>query len=77
MVLTARALEKAKRLKTRSNLAVLDQFSDKDRISGYAKESLATLIQNELIAGSGNKLNPLQDTTRAESAVFLYRIYNQ
>lgn len=77
MVLAARALEKVKKLETSVNSGVLDQYSDKDRIAGYASECLAALIQNELIAGSGNKLNPRGDTTRAEAAVFLYRIYNQ
>jgi hypothetical protein len=30
-----------------------------------------------LIVGSDDKLNPLGNTTRAEAAVFLYRIYDK
>ncbi|MBR0599868.1 immunoglobulin-like domain-containing protein [Sinanaerobacter chloroacetimidivorans] len=77
MVLTARALEKAGKLDQGSDTGILDQFSDKGGISEYAAESLAALIKSGLITGSGNKLNPRGDTTRAEAAVFLYRIYNQ
>ncbi len=75
MVLTARVLEKYKGLKVAGDSAVLDKFSDKRDIAGYAVDSLATLVKEGLISGSGDKLNPRAQTTRAESAVFLYRIY--
>lgn len=75
MVLTARVLEKYKGLKVAGDFAVLDKFSDKRDIAGYAVDSLATLVKEGLISGSGDKLNPRAQTTRAESAVFLYRIY--
>ncbi|WP_139993568.1 S-layer homology domain-containing protein, partial [Paenibacillus paridis] len=77
MVLTARALEKAKQLKASGDLAILASFNDKGDIAEYAKASLAALVEEGLISGSGNKLNPQAPTTRAEAAVFLYRIYNQ
>lgn len=77
MVLTARALEKYKDLKASKDVNVLDKFGDKGDIAGYAAESLATLVKEGLIAGSGDKLNPRAQTTRAEAAVFLYRIYNR
>ncbi|MEW6274439.1 MAG: S-layer homology domain-containing protein [Bacillota bacterium] len=77
MALTARALEKFKGLKATGDSAVLDKFSDKGDIAGYAANSLATLVKEGLIAGSGDKLNPRAQTTRAEAAAFLYRIYNK
>ncbi|BBI35882.1 S-layer homology domain-containing protein [Cohnella abietis] len=77
MVLTARALEKAKQLKASGDPAILASFSDKGDIAVYAKASLALLAKEGLISGSGNKLNPQAPTTRAEAAIFLYRIYNQ
>ncbi|MCG9967459.1 S-layer homology domain-containing protein [Pelotomaculum terephthalicicum JT] len=77
MVLTARALEKYKGLKAAGDTAVLDKFSDKGDIAEYAIGSAATLVKEGLIAGSGDKLNPQAPTTRAEAAVFLYRIYNK
>lgn len=77
MVLTARALEKFKGLKSAGDTSVLNKFSDQGDIAGYAAASLATLVKEGLIAGSGDKLNPRGQTTRAEAAVFLYRIYNK
>jgi uncharacterized repeat protein (TIGR02543 family) len=77
MVLTARALEKYKGLKVAGGSAVLDKFSDKGDIAGYAVNSLSTLVKEGLIAGFGDRLNPRTNTTRAEAAVFLYRIYNK
>lgn len=44
---------------------------------GMAEESLATLVKESLIIGSNNMLFPKDNTTRAEAAVFLYRIFNQ
>ncbi|QJD84994.1 S-layer homology domain-containing protein [Cohnella herbarum] len=77
MVLTARALEKAKQLKASGDPAILASFSDKGDIAAYAEESLAVLAKEGLVTGSGDKLNPRAPTTRAEAAVFLYRIYNR
>jgi hypothetical protein len=54
----------------------LDQYSDKDTVAGYARESVANLIKDGFISGSNGKINPLSNTTRAEAAVFLYNIYN-
>ena len=76
IVMTARALEKFKGLQVTTDLTGLNQFGDKGDIAGYAMESLATLVKEELIAGSGGRLNPSSQTNRAEAAVFLYRIYD-
>ena len=56
---------------------LLDKFSDKGDIAEYALDSLAALIKENLIVGSNNKLNPRANATRAEAAVFLYRIYSR
>jgi len=77
MVLTARALEKYKGLKVTDDPAVLEKYSDKGDVADYAAGSLATLVKKGLIAGSGDRLNPRANATRAEAAVFLYRIYNK
>ncbi len=77
MALTVRALEEFKKLEIAESSTMLDKFSDKAEIAGYAMESLATLVREGLIAGSGEKMNPRAKTTRAEAAVFLYRIYNK
>ncbi|MDD3168115.1 MAG: S-layer homology domain-containing protein [Eubacteriales bacterium] len=54
----------------------LEQYADKDMISGYARESVSGVIKSGLITGSNGKINPLSNTTRAEAAVFLYNIYH-
>lgn len=77
MALTARALEKFKGLETSTDNTVLDRFDDKGDIADYALSSMAALVKAGLIAGYGNSLNPLSNTTRAEAAVFLYNIYNR
>lgn len=83
MVLTTRALQKFRGLVLSGhNDALVDQvgldkFTDTTDIAGYALESMETLVKEGLIKGTGDKLNPRDHTTRAEAAVFLYRIYNQ
>ncbi|SFE68867.1 S-layer homology domain-containing protein [Paenibacillus algorifonticola] len=77
MVLTARTLEKFKGIGAAQNLTVLESYSDKEDIAAYAESSLMLLVEEGLISGSGDKLNPRALTTRAEAAVFLHRIYSQ
>lgn len=77
MVLTARALEKYRGMIAAQDNSVLDNFSDRGVISDYATGCVASLVEEGLITGSGDKLNPNSETSRAEAAVFLYRIYNK
>ncbi len=76
MTLTARALEKARGFAAGGDPAALAGFADRDEVAPYALPGLAALVRDGLIRGDGNRLNPLARTTRAEAAVFLYRIYN-
>lgn len=77
MVLAARAMKKSKELKTTSDTNLLNEFSDRGDVDGYAVESLSTLVKEGLANGAGNKLNPGELANRAEAAVFLYNIYNK
>ena len=77
MVLTARALKVLKKLKEQGAASDLEKFADKPLISAYAVDSVAAVVNEGLIVGSGNNLNPLGNTTRAEAAVFIYRIYSK
>lgn len=77
MVLTVRALEKAGKLQCSGVNELPDKFSDKGEIAGYAVDSVSALVKEGLIVGSDNRLNPRANTTRAEAAVFLYRIFNR
>ena len=55
----------------------LEKFSDKSKVASYAVNSVAAMVKEGLIEGSGNKVNPAGNTTKAEAAVFLYRLYNK
>jgi len=76
MVLTERVLRMLNRLKAKASASELVTFADKALVADYAAGSIAVLVKEGLIVGNGGKVNPLGNTTRAEAAVFLYRIYN-
>ena len=77
MTLTERAMRMLNKLQTQGSAEDLEQFSDRGLVASYAVDSVASVVKEGLIIGSGDKINPLGNTTRAESAVFLYRIYNR
>lgn len=51
-------------------------FADKEQISSYAMDAVGYLYQNNLISGMGdNTFAPLNNTTRAEAASIIYRVF--
>lgn len=77
MVLTERALKLEKKLNQQGTAADLEKFSDKSEVASYAVNSVAAMMKEGLIEGGDTKVNPTGNTTRAEAAVFLYRLYNR
>lgn len=78
MVLIERALRISGKLgDKKADLTYLDQFEDKDQISDYAREAVALMVEMGLIKGDGKNINPKGNTTRAEAAVVLYRIFTE
>ena len=77
LVLTERALRSSKKISKEGTLSDLEQFIDRAQLAEYAVNSIAALVLEGLIEGSNGKLNLSSDSTRAEAAVFLYRIYNR
>lgn len=77
MTLTARALNVLDILELDGNTSELNKFKDAPELAAYAVEGTAALVREGLILGSGNLLNPKDNTTRAEVAVLMYRIYNK
>lgn len=73
-VLACRMMEQQGIIRGEANLDVLDQFSDRAEIADYAQNDLAVLISLGLIKGSDGKINPRGNATRAETAVFIYRL---
>lgn len=74
-VLTARALTANGYLLEASDSDVIKGYKDKDKIKDYALEAMRKLVQAKLLVGSGERLRPMDETNRAEAAVFLYRLY--
>lgn len=70
-----RIMQMQKLLKAEANPGVLSPFADGANIADYAKAPLAALVSMDLVKGSENRIRPLDNTTRAETAVFIYRLY--
>jgi len=77
MTLTARAMLIANKLKMDGTASDIKNYADTSKISSYAVDSIATLVKNGIITGDGKNIEPLRNTTRAEVAVILYRIYKK
>jgi len=70
------AVVKAKGLESQEpNYAVLDKFSDKDKISEGVKKYVAIAVENEIMNGNANgTFNPLGSLTRAEITALMYNV---
>lgn len=76
--LAVRALKFDKKLSELSlEPEILNRYQDRNLINPYAYESLEIMVSEGAIKGYANMLNPQDDTTRAEAAVFLYEIYKK
>lgn len=76
MVMVARAVQAAKKHEIQGAKAALEGFKDAGGVSGYALASVAGFVELGLIQGHNGMLEPKGQATRAETAVFLYRILN-
>ncbi|WP_152394561.1 S-layer homology domain-containing protein [Paenibacillus guangzhouensis] len=74
MVIVERFFRQQKLISSGANETVLDAFADHESIAGYAKSSVAALVELNLIQGSNDQLLPRQIANRAEAAMLLYRI---
>lgn len=57
------------------NISDISMYDDVEQIAPYAVDSIAALVKNGLVVGHNNKLTPKANTTRAEAAVLLYKLY--
>lgn len=58
-----------------ADVSVLDRYADAADVADYAKVAVATLLENGFVNGDDTKrINPVNNATRAESAVFLYNV---
>jgi hypothetical protein len=77
MTLVGRTLELLNKLERQAPETVLERFTDKADIAEYALSSAAALVNEELIVGSNGKIMPRDNTSRAEAAEFVYRLYHK
>lgn len=76
MVICARGLHEA--MKMGSASADLSAFSDNASVADYAQSAVAEMIEAGIIKGNADgTINPLGNTTRAEAAVIMQRIFNK
>lgn len=74
MVLIERILKAVGKPVPAAPPSVLTSFSDHAKISYYARDSVAALVQSGIVKGDGQNINPINYTTRADMAVVVYRI---
>ncbi len=74
MVLAYRALIKKEHKIEADGADALSKFNDKDDIYEYAKEALNAMVSKKIVNGTGNNVEPKNNTTRAQSAVIIHNI---
>lgn len=57
------------------NKHALSAFSDSEEISPWAFEAMAWAVDSGIIKGANGRLNPQGDTTRAQAAAIVSRVY--
>lgn len=75
MVMIAQIL-KGLNLNVNADTTSLSQFGDVNKVSAYANESVAILVNSGIIAGNNGKLNPTAPVTRAEMATIMSKLYD-
>ncbi|WP_284644544.1 discoidin domain-containing protein [Paenibacillus silviterrae] len=81
MTITARALAATERNATTPSMMnerdaadVLASFQDQAMLASYAKDAVLALLKAGYITGDGQLLHPKGHTTRAETAMLMYRL---
>ncbi len=77
MIMLVKALDIAHKGLEKGTKQDIAKFKDVSKVSGYALESVATLVKSGLISGSDNSINPKKNITRAEISAILYKLYGK
>lgn len=70
-------LAKVFKLPEAKDYSTFNRFSDAGSVSEYAKGRIASLLENDYIAGSGNWIHPKKNITRAEFATVMDNIVKE
>lgn len=77
-VMMVRAIQLNQSIKAKDINSALKPFKDRNQIADWAKESVAIAVEQGLMNGvSTDTFSPTTNATRAQSAVIMYRFYNQ
>lgn len=68
------ALKLLNKLPTGDNGKTIANFTDSGSVAGWATEALTALVKSGTASGSGNRLDPTTNTTRAQMAQVLYNL---
>ena len=68
---------KAQGFDTTQGGMAIREFDDYDSLSEYAREAMAWAVNAGILKGSGNRLMPAADCTRAQLVTLLYRLESQ
>jgi|GEM_PF-952548 len=77
MVLVEKALKIAQKEVADADASYIQSYNDASNVSGYAADSVAALVKDGIVKGSGNNLDPKGKSTRAQVAAIMYLIYNK
>lgn len=75
MVMLARAMDAQGRALSEADAGALSEFADGAQVAAYARDAVARLVADGVIAGDNGRIRPLDHATRAETAVMLGRIF--
>lgn len=75
--LVYRTLKVIGELPEAKNSIALDEFSDSDKIAGYAKEPIDLLVRSGIIVGNNKMLTPTGFSTRAQVAQIIYMLLSE
>ena len=74
MVMTFNILLKFGQIEADTSLAALQDYTDKDQISEYARVAVSSLIKSGIIKGDGKNVNPLNNITNAEAMTIAQKL---
>ncbi|MBR6709260.1 MAG: M15 family metallopeptidase [Clostridia bacterium] len=61
---------------TAGNMSMLSDYADSGSVSHYARESVALMLENGILVGSGGKLDPKSTASREQALIFAYRMFS-
>ena len=58
------------------DVSMLNNYSDGSTVSHYARDAVAAMLRNNILVGSGGKLDPKSTASREQALIFAYRMFS-